>query len=394
MAGLLGGIRVVDFGRYIAGPFCATLLGDLGADVIRVERVEGGEDRYLTPVTDDGIGTMFLQVGRNKRSLTLNPLKPEGQKIVRRLVATADIVVANLPPQTLESMGLDYETLQGIKPDIILATANAFGSGGPMSAKVGFDGLAQSMSGNLHLSGAPDVPTRASATYVDFGTASLLAFATLAALRHRDQTGEGQVIEGTLLRTALTISNGALMEQDLLQNDRVGSLNRAQTAGPSDVFQTKDGWVMCQVLGPSQFERWTEMVGRPDLLLDGRFKDDLARGDNGEILSTIMAAWCSTRTNTEALAAMEESKVPGGPVYSPQQALDDPHINATNIMTDVDYPTLSQPARVVDFPVAMSTTPGQFRRRAPELGEHTAEVLTELGYEASQIADLRAKRVV
>ena len=130
MAGLLGGIRVVDFGRYIAGPFCTTLLGDLGADVIRVERVEGSEDRYLTPVTDDGIGTMFLQVGRNKRSLTLNPLKPEGQKIVRRLVATADIVVANLPPQTLESMGLDYETLQGIKPDIILATA-APGSPGP-----------------------------------------------------------------------------------------------------------------------------------------------------------------------------------------------------------------------------------------------------------------------
>ena len=211
---------------------------------------------------------------------------------------------------------------------------------------------------------------------------------------HRDQTGEGQVIEWTLLRTALTISNGALMEQDLLQNDRVGSLNRAQTAGPSDVFQTKDGWVMCQVLGPSQFERWTEMVGRPDLLFDGRFKDDLARGDNGEILSAIMAAWCSTRTYTEALAAMEESKVPGGPVYSPQQALDDPHINATNIMTDVDHHTLSQPARVVDFPVAMSTTPGQIRRRAPELGEHTAEVLTELGYEASQIADLRAKRVV
>ena len=130
MAGLLGGIRVVDFGRYIAGPFCTTLLGDLGADVIRVERVEGSEDRYLTPVTDDGIGTMFLQVGRNKRSLTLNPLKPEGQKIVRRLVATADIVVANLPPQTLESMGLDYATLQGIKPDIILATA-APGSPGP-----------------------------------------------------------------------------------------------------------------------------------------------------------------------------------------------------------------------------------------------------------------------
>lgn len=394
MPGVLDGIRVIDFGRYIAGPFCATLLGDLGADVIRVERVDGGEDRFMTPVTDDGVGALFLQVGRNKRSLTLNPLKPEGKEVVRRLVSTADIVVANLPPQTLITMGLDYETLKAIKPDIILTTANAFGSGGPISEKVGFDGLAQSMSGALHVTGSPDGPMRANVPFVDFGTASLCAFATMAALRHRDLTGEGQVIEGALLKTAMTISNGHLIEQDLLQVDRVASGNRAQTAGPSDVFQTTDGWIMCMVLGAYQFERWTEMVGRSELLHDDRFKDDLARGDNGEALSAVMAEYCSTRTSAEVLDAMEQAKVPGGPVYSPQQALDDEHINVTNVMAAVDYPTLDKPARVTDFPVAMSASPGGVQRRAAELGEHTDEVLNELGFDVDAITDMREKRVI
>jgi crotonobetainyl-CoA:carnitine CoA-transferase CaiB-like acyl-CoA transferase len=394
MPGVLEGIRVLDFGRYIAGPFCATLLGDLGADVIRVERVDGGEDRWLTPIADDGTGATFLQVGRNKRSLTLNPLKPEGKEIVRALVTTADIVVANLPPQTLATMGLDYETLKSIKSDIILTTANAFGSGGPMSNKIGFDGLAQSMSGALHVTGSPDGPMRANVPFVDFGTASLSAFATMAALRHRDMTGEGQVIEGALLKTALTVSNAHLLEQDQLQLDRVASGNRAQTAGPSDVFQTTDGWIMCMIIGAYQFQRWTEMVERPDLLNDDRFKDDLARGDHGEELSAAMSEWCSSRSNEEVLAAMEEAKVPGGPVYSPQESLDDEHINATNILVDVDYPTLDKPARVVDFPVSMSATPGGIQRRPAELGEHTEEILTELGYDTATINELRQQRIV
>ena len=146
MAGVLDGVRVIDFGRYIAGPWCGALLGDLGADVIRVERIDGGEDRWVTPVTDDGMGAMFLQVNRNKRCLTLNPLKAEGREVVRKLVGTADVVIANLPPDTLVQMGLDYDTLRGYKDDIILTTVNAWASGGEWSHKVGFDGLAQAAS--------------------------------------------------------------------------------------------------------------------------------------------------------------------------------------------------------------------------------------------------------
>jgi crotonobetainyl-CoA:carnitine CoA-transferase CaiB-like acyl-CoA transferase len=392
--GVLDGIRVIDFGRYIAGPFCATLLGDLGADVIRVERREGGEDRWVTPVTADGIGALFLQVGRNKRSLTLDVTTPEGAEIVAKLVATADVVVANLPPQTLKTMGLDHESLTAIKPDIILTTVNAFGSGGPISSKIGFDGLAQSMSGNLHMTGAPGVPTRAFVPYVDFSTAAFSAFATMAALRHRDQTGEGQVIEGALLRSALTMANATLIEQDLLAVDREASLNRGQTAGPSDVFQTKDGWVMCSVIGSYQFNRWCEMVGAPELANDERFKDDLGRGDHGEILSARMAAWCAERTNAEALDEMAANKIPAGPVYTPQQALDDDHIAAIGAMKPVEYPTADRSVRVVDFPATMSASPGAIQHRAPQLGEHTDEILTELGYDGAAIAGLRDRQIV
>jgi len=354
---VLSGVRVVDFGRYIAGPWCGALLGDMGADVIRVERVDGGEDRWVTPVTSDGVGAMFLQCNRNKRCLTLNPVKPEGREVVARLVRTADVVIANLPPETLVTMGLDYETLKAIKADIILTTVTAFASGGDWSNKVGFDGLAQAASGNVYLSGPPGEPSRATAPYVDFSTATLSALATMAALMHRDQTGEGQLIEGALLRTALTWMGPTLIEQDLLGVNRVSTHNRGQTAGPSDTFKTRDGWVLVAVIGPYQFERWTQLVGRPELVHDERFKDDLARGDNGAALSEIMGQWCATRTTAEVLAAMETLKVPGGPIYSPQQALDEPHVSQIGVFNPIDYPGAPKPVPVAGFPVVMSGSP-------------------------------------
>mgnify|MGYP001154035837 FL=1 len=388
--GPLSGIRVLDFGRFIAGPFCATLLGDLGAQVIRIERIDGGEDRWFTPVTDDGQGAMFLQVGRNKRCLTLNPLKPDGAQVLKRLVATADVVVANLPPKTLSAMGLDYASLKAVKSDIILTTVNAFASGGPYSDRVGFDALAQAMSGNLHLSGEAEQPTRAFVPYVDFATAAL----SLAALRHRDQTGEGQVLEGALLKTALTMMNSVLIEQDVKKVNRVATMNRGQWNGPSDVFRTQDGWIMCLAIGAQQFSRWCDMVGQSELVDDPRFTDDLARGDHGEALSNIMMTWCQSRTQDEVLSAMDDAKIPAGPVYSPQQALDDEHIQALNFLKAVDYPTATQSIPTADFPVSMSASRAEIRHRAPMLGEHTDEILVELGYDAASIEDLRSRRVV
>lgn len=390
--GILAGIRVLDFGRYIAGPYCAALLGDMGAEVIRIEKREGSEDRFVQPIVpgagsgEGGEGAMFLQMNRNKRGLTLDPMTETGRKIVRRLVATADVVVANLPPSTLKAMGLDYESLVEAKPDIILTTVSAFGHGGPYSERTGFDGVAQSMVGAAYLTGHPEEPVKSYAPWVDFGTASLSAFGTMAALMERARSGKGQVVEGSLLSTALAYFNFHLIEQQLRQTNRVAIGNRSPYAGPADIVRTKDGWILVQVIGMPLFKRWAKLMGEDHWLTDPRFKDDRARGDNGKVLSERTARWAAERTSEEALAALEKARIPAGPVYSPQQALDDPHIKAMNYLKPLDFPGLPGPAPIMETPLRLSRSPGTVRQRAPMLGEHTETILGELGYSAAEIA--------
>ena len=394
MTQVLKGIRVLDFGRYIAGPFCGTLLADMGAEVIRIEKIDGSEDRFLTPISETGEGGTFMQLARNKLGMTLNPMKPEGREIVKKLVATADVVIANLPPDTLKNMGLDYDSLKAVKPDIILTMISAFGRGGPYSNRVGFDGLGQAMSGAMYLSGTPEQPVKAWPPFVDLGTASFAAFGTLAALYEKQKTGKGQVVEGSLFNTALTLMNGTAIEQSALQINRVASLNRGQAAAPSDTFKCTDGWVLVQSVGGPLFERWTVLMEEPHWLEDERFKDDISRGENSILISERMAKWCAERTSAEALAAMEEVRLPAGPVLSPQQVLEDPHIAAKGLFQPVDYPGMEQPAPLMRTPVELSETPGEIRHRAPILGEHTDSLMSELGYSETEIAQLHELRVI
>ena len=394
MEPVLAGIRVLDFGRYIAGPYCAALLADLGADVIRIERRDGGEDRWVAPVGEDGVGAMYVVMNRNKRAMTLDPSSPRGREIVKKLVATADVVVANLPPDVLRHLSLDLESLRRVKPDIILTTVTAFGAGGPWSHKHGFDGIGQAMCGSAYLTGTPEQPLRAAVAWVDCGTASLAALGTLAALMARQKNGRGQKVEGALLRTAVAFNNPALVEQQIVKPDRIATVNRGQTSAPSDLFRTKDGWIIAYAIGGPMYRRWARLMGEEYWLTDPRFKDDLARGDHGEIISERMSRWTAERTTAEALAQLEKVQIPAGPLYSPQQALEDAHIRAAGLLVDTDYPGLPRPAPLAPTPVDLSETPGTFRHRAPQLGEHTDAILAELGYTADEITKLRAEGVV
>ena len=394
MSHVLDGIRVLDFGRYIAGPYCAALLADLGADVIRIERIGGGEDRWVAPVASDGAGALYLTMNRNKRAMTLDPSSPEGREIVKKLVATADVVVANLPPEVLRSLALDLDSLRRVKPDIILTTVTAFGAGGPWSHRHGFDGIGQVMSGAAYMTGTEDQPYRASVAWVDCGTASLAAFGTLAALMERQKTGRGQKVEGALLRTAVAFNNPTLVEQQVIQVNRVPTMNRGQTSAPSDLFRTKDGWIIAYAIGNPMFARWAKLLGEPEWLTDPRFKDDESRGEHAEAISKRVTEWTMQRTTAEALAAMDAAKIPAGPLLTPQQALDDAHIRAAGLLVDTPYPAAPRPVPLAPTPVDLSETPGTFRSSAPTLGQHTDAILGELGYTPAQIADLRKKQIV
>jgi crotonobetainyl-CoA:carnitine CoA-transferase CaiB-like acyl-CoA transferase len=394
MSMVLDGIRVLDFGRYIAGPFCATLLADLGADVIRIEKVDGGEDRWTSPVAEGGDGAGFMQWGRNKRGMTLNPRTPDGRQILERLVRTADVVIANLPPSTLVDMGLDYASLTAIKRDIILTTATAFGGPGPYAERVGFDGVAQAMSGNMYMTGDPEQPTKNFSPFVDYSTAAFSAFGTLAALMHKLRTGEGQHVEASLLRSALTIMNSTLIEQAVLQKNRIATGNRGQNAAPSDTFRTRDGWLLVSVVGNPLFERWARLMNETHWLSDPRFATDERRGEHGEMISKRMAQWCAQRTTAQAIAELEGARLPCGEVLSPQGALENEHVHAAELLRNVDFPGLAKPAPIAAPPIRMSKTPPTIRHRAPTLGEHTQVILEELGYDEAAIAQLRKARVI
>lgn len=393
--GVLDGIRVLDYGRFIAAPWCSALLADMGADVVRIEKREGGEDRWVQSVTEGGEGGTFLQCNRNKRSLTLDTTTNEGKEITRRLVARADIVVANMPAAGMRASGLDYETLRAIKPDIILASATAYGEGGPYSDRIGFDGAGQVMSGAVYRQGLPDQPIRTVVPYADFGTALTMTIGVMMALYHRDRTGVGQHVEGALLPTAMMLSNAFLIERDLLGTDKPRMGNQGTSVAPCDLYRTSDGgWVLLQIAGSPMFKRWCRLVGRPELFDDPRFADDDLRWENGDVLNDIMSRWCADKAKADVLDLLEKAKLPAAPMHSTQDVLDDAHVQAMGFLQRVPFPGAPHDVPIIQTPFRLSATPGVIRHRAPLLGEHTEQILDEIGYTAPDIAGLRDRQVV
>jgi crotonobetainyl-CoA:carnitine CoA-transferase CaiB-like acyl-CoA transferase len=362
--------------------------------VVRVDRRQGSEDRYVAPVAASGEGTLFLPLNRNKRSLTLDTSKPEAAEIIRRLAAQADVMVANLPIDVLKKMGLDYDALRAIKPDIILARISTFGPDGPYARRVGFDAVAQAMSGAMSLTGFPGVPIRATVPFEDFGTALHTAFGVMVALYHRAQTGQGQLVDGSLLATGVTFMNNLLAERSVLDVERQQQGNAGFHAAPGDTYRTRDGWILVSVIGQEMFARWARLVGREDLLIDSRFADDLSRANHRAVIGDAMNAWLAARTTADAIADLERARIPAGPVLELAQVLEDPQVKARELLKYVEYPGAPKPVPLANTAVRLSATPGGIRHRAPTLGEHTDEVLKELGYSADEIGALRQAQVV
>jgi crotonobetainyl-CoA:carnitine CoA-transferase CaiB-like acyl-CoA transferase len=230
--------------------------------------------------------------------------------------------------------------------------------------------------------------------YVDFSTALASAVGTLAALMHKNATGEGQLVESSLMCTALMMTSAMLIEQQLIKPDRVATLNRGQLSAPNNIYAVTDGWIMVQVVGQPLFQRWARLVQAESWLSDPRFQDDAARGENWQILDQRMAEWCRERTKQSALDELEHARVPAYPVNTIQDALDDPHVQAMGYLKETEYPGLPHPAPLVETPFRLSATPCAFRRRPPLLGEHTDSILRELNYSDTQISELRAKQVI
>ena len=394
---ILKGIRVLDFGRYIAGPFCGALLGDLGADVIRIEKVDGSEDRFTTPVNpgdENGeVGANFLHLNRNKRGLTFNPKKPGAEQILSRLVSSADVVIANLPQVGLRDIGIDYESLAAIKPDIILASSSAFGAAGPYLDKVGFDGVAQAMSGNMHMSGPEDQPTRSFNPYVDFTTGAMNTIAILSTIMHRNTTGEGQEVQGALLASALTVGGASLIEEAMTGIGRVATGNRGQTAAPSDTFKTRDGWILISAIGQPLFERWANLMGEDFWLTDARFRTDTTRGENSEMISERMQQWTIERTTEEVVSALEAARIPCGEVLAPAETLNHPQVAAMNYLEPVKYPGIGS-FPLPRLPIEFSKIPHTTSKSPPGLGQHTDEILGELGFSTDEIKSFHDARIV
>ncbi|MFN8371902.1 MAG: CaiB/BaiF CoA-transferase family protein [Anaerolineae bacterium] len=396
----MAGIRVLDFSRVLAGPFCTMLLGDMGADVIKVENPGGGDEtREWGPpwagAADDKLSAYFLSVNRNKRSLTLNLKTPEACDIARRLASHSQIVVENFKPGQMSSFGLGYADLHALNPALVYCSITGFGQTGLYSERPGYDFVIQAMSGLMSITGPTlGEPYKVGVAVSDVFTALFAHSAILAALRHAERTGEGQHIDAALLDSQIAaLVNVA---SNYLVSDKPPARYGNQHANivPYQTFSAADGDFAVAVGNDRQFAQLCVLMQRPDLLQDPRYATNPARVAHRDTLIPALQAIFSTRTVAQWVDGLLALGIPAGPINDVAAALNDPHVQSRGLLGETILPN-GAPFQFVNAPMQLSATPSQVRLPPPQIGQHTAEVLREvLGMEDAEIQDLKGCGVV
>ena len=413
----LGGVRVLDLSRVLAGPWCTQTLADLGADVIKVERPPGasgsggGDDTrgWGPPFLKDHAGTdtqeaaYYLGTNRNKRSITVDIARAEGQALIRKIALQSDVFVENYKVGDMARYGLDFASLHALNPRLVYCSITGFGQTGPYRERAGYDYAIQGMGGLMSVTGPSRAeiadeasgggPQKVGVAVADLFTGMYACTAILAALRHRDLTGVGQAIDMALLDTqvAMLANLGANYLTTGLAPQRMG--NAHQNIVPYQVFEVADGHMILAVGNDSQFAKFCEVAGAPQLALDARFARNAERVRHRATLVPMLAALMKARTRSDWLAALEAAKVPSGPINDLADVFADPHVQAREMTVRLPHPLAGQ-VDLVASPMKLSATPVQYRRPPPLLGEHTAEVLREFGVDAAELAALRGAGAV
>ena len=406
MAGALSHIRVLDLSRILAGPWAGQILADLGADVIKVERPGPGDDtRGWGPpwIKDDqghdtSVAAYYLCANRNKRSITVDITQPEGQDIVRRLAAQSDVVLENFKLGGLKQYGLDYDSLKAVNPRLVYCSITGFGQDGPYAPRAGYDFLIQGLGGLMSITGRPDGepgagPMKVGVALTDILTGLYATNAVLAALAWREQSGEGQYIDMALLDVQVAcLANQAMNYLATGSNPR-----RMGNAHPSIVpyqdFPTADGHMILAIGNDGQFARFCEVAGRPELAADVRFATNRARVENRAELIPLLSEITATRTTAEWIGQLEARAVPCGPINGLAEVFADPQVQARGLAVKMPHPEAGE-VPLVASPIRLSKTPVEYRRAPPLVGEHTDEILADLGVDAAGIAGLRERGVV
>lgn len=390
----LEGVKVIDAANLFAGPLAATILGDFGAEVLKVEHPRGDPSRSHG-YSKDGIGLWWKMLGRNKKCVTLNLSKPEGQEIFKSLARDADVVVESFRPGTFERWNLGYEELKRENPGLILTRVTGFGQFGPYKNRPGFGTLAESMSGFAHVTGQPDGPPTLPPFGLADGIAALAtAVAVLTALRARDVTGEGQVVDLAIIEPIFTVLGPQPTVYDQLGIIQERSGNRSVNNAPRNTYKTRDGhWVAISTSAQSIAERVMRLVGRPEFLDEPWFAKGSERAKHADELDEAVGTWISGRTREEVVEAFDEAGAAVAPIYNIEDIMEDPQYRALDSIVTVDDPEFG-PMKMQNVLFRLSETPGEVGWPGPKLGEHNEEVYGEMGLGEDELRELSEKAVL